>query len=700
MAAPINFPTPGCIVEFMEHNSIQIAMVLEESSGKLRLLLPSRRETKLSANRLLPWLGPLLPSSGSREDAVRAMESARDLRARYCREIDPLAVWEISQGEIDQADVSFFAELFENEPDVDTLAAYGHALLGCKTHFRFDAPRFQVFSSEEVSKRLAEKIAREEREALVSDGASFLRHLWELSLKGVTNQTSGQAPMRIDPAAEARIRKILWARMLDPNSQEEQNLWQLINKGLPEDPIVPVQLLIAWGEIPPHYNFWLDRAGYDAGDNWWQGQAEEVDALETAASQDSLSGLPQIDCQFISIDSEKTHDIDDAFAIAERPEGGWILDIALACPALAWPFGGDFDHLVRQRGTSIYLPEADCHMLPEKLGTMAYSLLAGEERPIFRIRLEISAEGEILSCEPSLGRGRLAANLHYVDVEAALAGEAGNENPANPYIAALNMGYEMACARERKRLADGAIIMHRPDPQIILHGSGDDIQVDIRLSGEIEKSQKLVSEMMIAASAALADWAAERNIVMAHRSQDVPVPKEYGGIWSRPEDLTRIMRSLAPSELGLEAAPHAALALKRYAPTTSPLRRYADLLNEAQILAWLQTGKLRWQREELENILTFLSPALDRAGNAQRNRPRYWKLLYFRQQGENRWWEGTITEENENFVTVALPDQGIFVRGRRQFFDERACPGQRVSIRLGRVHPLRNDIHIMEVAPE
>ena len=34
----------------------------------------------------------------------------------------------------------------------------------------------------------------------------------------------------------------------------------------------------------------------------------------------------------------------------------------LACPSLFWNFGGPLDKLVLHRGTSIYLPEGDCHM--------------------------------------------------------------------------------------------------------------------------------------------------------------------------------------------------------------------------------------------------------------------------------------------------------------------------------------------------
>ena len=233
-----------------------------------------------------------------------------------------------------------------------------------------------------------------------------------------------------------------------------------------------------------------------------------------------------------------------------------------------------------------------------------------------------------------------------------------------------------------------------------LEGGGEDVKVDLVLEEHGVDAERLVAEMMVLASGALADWALERGVPLIHRTQNVTVPRECAGVWSEPEDLARVMRSLTPSILEVAPRPHAALALSRYAPATSPLRRYADLVNEAQALAWLESGAPRWGAEELERLLSGFTPSLEAVGHAQKFRPRYWKLLYFRQQGDQEWWPAVITEENESFVNISLPDKGISARGRRQQFDERAAPGMRVRVRLGKVNPLYNEIHILEAVPE
>lgn len=715
MSDCVRYPAPGCIVEYMEGNAAQIALVTEEAGGRLRLLLPNRRETRLNAARLLPWLGPLHPAGLGREDAVRLLESHRKAREEQAAAVPLMEAWELAQGEVHAAPARWFAELFVSGPDADVVAAYGRALLACKSHFRFQPPDFQVFPAEMVEKRLAEQKSQQQREALITGGAAFFRLLWDVACKkrvlpprpetGSENATEWPAP---DIAA--RLKDLLLARMRDPESQEHEALWRMLAKGLPDVPHLPLQLLVAWGELPPHYNFWLDRADYAPGDAWWQPHAGEVNALLRAAAEacsppeacapSADTKLPVCDLPFISIDSASTRDVDDAFYV-EADGAGFSLTLALACPALFWPFGGLLDKAVLHRGTSIYLPEGNCHMLPEILGTRAFSLLAGEPRPALCVRVGIDAGGKTGACEIFTARARLAANLTYRDSQAVLdAQEAGAlpDNPAAPYAALLRLGLALARARQKARIAAGAVIMDRPDPIIRVQGEGAETSVDIGSDVPTPDAQMLVAEMMILASAAVAQWAHEHGLPMLHRVQDVALPKEYAGVWTAPQDISRIMRALTPSGLEVQARPHAALGLARYTPVTSPLRRYPDLVNEAQVVHFLRKGTPFRDAAALADLLTALLPALDAAGQVQRFRPRYWKLLYFRQKGDKVWWPGVITEENDNFVSVSLPEQGMFVRGKRRLFDERACPGMAVTVRLGKVQPLYNEIQIMEAA--
>lgn len=685
--APL-YPQPGCIVEFLEDNAPKIAVVLEDAGNKLRLLLPGRRETKLSPNRILPWRGPVLPAGFGKDEAERSLEAHQAARRQKKAEISALDAWEMANGEITQAPASWFAELFQSDPDSDAIAACGHALLDCKTHFRFQSPDFLVYDAEFVKKRLGEQKAREEKEAITSAGSAFLKLLWDAASqkKKLAETPAGMFP---DPALEQRISDLLFSRMVDPESTSDEALWRMLSRGLPDVPHLPFQLLAAWGRIPAHYNFWLDRADYARGDSWWQESAELV---ETLAQQGRMPDLPQCNLPFVSIDGPDTVDIDDAFHIL-RSGDGYELTIALAAPALNWPFGEELDREVLHRATSIYLPEGTLHMLPEILGADAYSLRAGERRPAFCLKIALDAEGRCRGVEPFLATVNLAANLRYQDVQRAIA---GNPEALPAYADLISLGHELALRREKLRIAAGGIVMLREEPELAIIQEGDDVEVRLEREKPIRDAQRLVSELMILSGAAIADWAAQRDIPLLYRTQNVALPPEYAGIWEDPADIFKIMRSLIPSSLEVTPKSHAALGLSRYAQATSPLRRYTDLINEAQIISYLKNGAPAWDGNGLDELLGAILPSLEAASHVQRYRPRYWKLLYFRQAGDRVWYNGVVTDENEMFVNVALPAENIFVRGRRNLFDERVSPGVRVKLRLGKINPLLNEIQILE----
>ncbi len=693
----VTYPGPGCIVEYLEANALQIALVTEEQGGKLRLFLPNRRETRLSINRLLPWSGPVIADISSKEKNVQILEEHRQKRKELGDGIAIMDVWDLSQGEVEKASAQWFAELFVQDPTVDTIAAYGHALLQCKSHFRFQHSHFEVFSASVVEARLAEQEAQKERESLISGGAAFFRILWDVWNKKRSLPPKGEAEQGEEwptPAVAEHLQTILRSRISDPESSEYETIWRSLVKGLPEAQHMALHLATAWGLVPAHYNFWLDRAGYTAGDTWSDTFSDAIgNIIEEVAKGQVTEPLP-----FISIDGATTKDIDDAFYVEKTPEGQYRLYLALACPALLWSFGSALDKAVLHRATSLYLPEDTYHMLPEILGTDKLSLCAGQVRPSLCICMEADNQGNILSCTPSVQWVKLAANLTYEACEAALEGnDAALAQSALPYKEQILLGEELSTIRQKARIATGAVVMDRPDNKVILEGEGADIRVSVEEPMPTPRAQLLVSEMMVFAGTAMALWAKERGIPLLFRTQDVAIPKEYAGIWTKPHDMARIIRALVPSSLELAPRPHAGLGVSAYVPITSPLRRYADLINEAQVLHFIAEGKVRWQKEELERVLSLVHTYSDAAGQVQRFRPRYWRLQYMRQEGDKKYWDAVITEENDNFATVSLPREQLIVRGRRHLFGERASPGQEVQVRIGKVNPLYNEISLLEV---
>ncbi len=690
----VQYPGAGCIVEFMQGNEPQIAWVMEEQKGKLRLFLPNRRETTLSASRILPWAGPAYGPQQSKDAVVDILNRHRERRERLASEAAPMELWEMAQGELDKAPAEWFAELGYTSPDADTVAACGRALLQCKTHFRFQPPVFEIYDAATVeSRRQAEEAARV-REAMVCGGADWFRRLWEARVGRHAAPDISTAP---DEAVRQRLEKMLRARMIDPETVEDEALWKQVTKGLPDDPYLALYLAMTWGLVPEHYNFWMDRADYEAGTDWEKPFAAETEALCRAVAEGE-NMPPAEDTAFISIDSATTRDIDDAFRISASADGGWDVEVALACPAQLWNFESPLGRAVFHRATSIYLPEGNCHMMPEALGEGAFSLFEGESRPALIIGAHIAPDGTLGEGSFRTATVKIEKNLSYPDCEAALDGA---ENAASPYAEALRL----ACAMSEKRLAcrveHGAVIIERPELDFVLEGEGADVVVKIKDIPAAPRAQLLVAELMVVANAVLAEWAVKNDVPLLFRTQDVAVPREYAGVWKSAPDIARVVRILVAASLDVSPRPHAGMGLSAYSPVTSPLRRFTDLVNEAQLLFMLASGRPRWSREELSSMFMHLSIRLEAAGQVQRFRPRYWKYLYIQQQarlhGEECCWKAEVAEENDMWVRVQLPEVQLGLRGKRTLFGEKVFPGQELRVRLGKVNPLRSEAVILNV---
>lgn len=677
------------------------AWVLGDQSGSLRLYTIKKRETKLPAARLLPWSGPMYSAGASRADMDERLEDARAKREEIAREIDLLQLWELAQGEVAQADILWFAELLWPEPDVDQVAALGQAMIAQKTHFKFSPPYFEIFTEQQVNER-AEKQAREDRlNEIAATGGEFFRRLLE-SAKNGGGQRLEEKEMPA-PELSEELKSILMARIADPDAHDADNIWKILTKNLSaknvaDDPHLAVRLAVAWGIVPEHYNFWLDRAGYERGDGWAAGGESGLKAISGEVGA-KLGALPEpaSGCKFVSIDPESTKDFDDAIFVKETA-AGYEAAMAVACPAWLWPFGSAFDKQVLRRSTSLYLPEGSHFMLPRYFCLDTYSLRAGVERPALVATIRLDKDLNIMEARPEFGRLAVAANLSLPECEAVLT---GRPEAAAEHAPMLKAAFELARGLRRKRLERGAIITERTDYDISLKEDGNETIVDIHPGISYENSQLLVGELMILANSALAGWAAENGVPLLFRTQPAGLPREMSGVWTKPDDIHRVLKGSPPAKLSTEAQPHAGVGVSAYTSLTAPMRRYLDLLNQAQILGRLSGGSARLDKSGMESMLAIISARQDATAQVQRFRVRYWKLLYLQQQEQRQkglnYWEALITDENSAFVTVVLRHTGLVLRGPRQLFGERASVGVTVGVRVGKVNPLRNEIQIMEV---
>ncbi len=806
----------GTIVEFLQDNTVQIAYVIEAQNEKLKLMLPNRRETSLSTNRILPWIGPYYSDSKSKDDIINLLNKHKEERKHIQQNLDVYALWEMVQGEVKTEQIKFFADFFHTNPSFDILAGFANALLEHKTYFKFQNPCFEVYTTEIVEQKLEIEKQNKDKEVLVGTGANWYNYLWELHLKDLVYD--GNSDLEPKDEMAKKFEQLLKSRIVDPESQYDEGLWKQIVKKLPENNHLALLIATAWGIVPKHYNYWLAAADFDPSPNFADEFSDEFQYAEnlmasleelgdepkttklreynfsgtqklyskditnfksneisslslqlsqkfnkneqkTVHTEDKKSNLknplpysndfselkqffePFFAKDFISIDSASTNDIDDAFSLEKDEEGNFDVYIALACPACIWKFNSDFDKLFLQRSTSLYLPEATYHMLPHKFSTDLFSLNSGKIKPCLICHCKIAPSGELVESSFDFMRAKIADNLHYQACEFVLNSNDNDEksseilhnsenendfflnymekdfdqtektsqpnvNPiarenAEKYLTQLETALEFAKIRLNWRIEQGAVIIEKPDLSIELEqiDNTEDINVKLELQTANPKAQLIVSELMVLANSALANFAITNDLSLIFRTQDIALPKEMAGVWTKPQDIAKVARCLSSANTETNPKPHAGLGIKTYSPVTSPLRRYIDLVNEAQLLHFLYAKEKLWNKEEMDNLLLNIHIYNDKVNLVQRMRPKYWLFVYLQQeakrQGEKCGFKAIISDENDTYVTVTLCKEQITVRAKHHIFGEKAVPGQEVMLRLGKINPLKQEVSIL-----
>jgi exoribonuclease-2 len=338
--------------------------------------------------------------------------------------------------------------------------------------------------------------------------------------------------------------------------------------------------------------------------------------------------LPAGDAPAFSIDDAATTEIDDAFSVIFRPDGSVRVGIHIAAPALGITPGSDLDRVAATRLSTVYMPGDKITMLPEDL-IAQYTLAENKDCPALSLYVEVAPDYSILNLSTQADRVRIAANLRHETLEPLFnESSIGQGGPDYPFRRELEWLFGFA-----KKLESGrgkADQIQRNDFVFKVR----DERVDILTRVRGNPIDKLVSEMMILANSRWGELLAQQGVAGVYRAQT-------GG---------KVRMTLKP-------APHEGLGVAYYAWSTSPLRRYVDLLNQRQILAAAsgETPPHAGNDPMLFAAVRDFELAYDAYAEFQRGMERYWCLRWLLQEGVKEldstvWRENLIRLDNLPYV--------------------------------------------------
>ena len=379
----------------------------------------------------------------------------------------------------------------------------------------------------------------------------------------------------------------------------------------------------------------------------------------TALNKSDPPELPKSTVRAFSMDDEATTEIDDALSVQWLDDGNIRVGIHIAAPALGIALGSELDTVARERLSTVYFPGNKITMLPEAL-IHHYTLGETHDCPALSLYVDVAPDLRVLGTETRLEMVHIADNLRHETLEVEFnADTLGNPEVTDyPYRRELEWLWAFSAALEAGR--GKADTVDRVDYNFKV--DGERVSIVPRKRGS--PIDKVVSEMMIFANAHWGGWLAENRIPGIYRAQS-------GG-------KTRMTTS---------PDPHVGLGVDQYAWSSSPLRRYVDLVNQRQLISLVQqTGPAYPPRsEQLFSIVREFELAYDAYNEFQRRLERYWMLRWLIQENITEVTASVIREDLVRFDSLPLVTRAPSVMG--------AVPGAKVRLGLSSIDLLDITFH-------
>jgi len=622
--------------------------VLSEAEASAQVELETGKRVKVKAANIVLRFEKPAPA--------QLLAEARELAAG----VDLDLAWEFAtENEFGFAELA--SDYFSTQPSIAQQAAALLALFEAPHYFRRAGKgRFKKAPAEIVQQALAAIEKKKQVQAQIAEWAAQL--------------AAGTCP--------APVREQLYKILFKPDKNAPE--YKAVVEAARATQKPPLALLEAAGAIDSPYQFHWKRFLFE---NFPKGTG--FPQLAAPAIQDEL---PLATVQAFSIDDSHTTEIDDALSVQGLGSGTVTVGVHIAAPGLALAPGGAIDQVARSRMSTVYMPGHKITMLPDEV-VNAYTLEEGRDCPAVSLYARFDeASLELQGTETRLERVPISANLRHDKLDAFIT-QAWLEDPAvpgadvpqpaaglrEPLSFLFRLAKHLKAQREVARGKPESF--NRPDYTFRLVGNegepegSEQVQIGTRSRGA--PLDLIVAEAMILANSSWGGWLGELGVPALYRSQ----------------------ASLAPGvkvRMGTKSLPHAGLGVKSYAWSTSPLRRYTDLVNQWQIIAAARHGKtaalaapFKPKDADLFSILSGFDAAYSTYNGYQAAMERFWTLKYLEQEGISEI-EATLIKDMPNGA-LARADTLPLVFGLTG--TQGLARGARVRARLTDIDEISLDVH-------
>jgi exoribonuclease-2 len=589
---------------FEDTGKLLTGRLMSETDASAQIEMDSGKRQKVKASHILlrfekPEPAALLAASGV-----------------LVPEIDLAMAWEFApEDEFGFAEVA--RDYYSSQATLAEQAAMLFALHGAPHYFRRGGTKGRFKKADAATLALALNAIEKKKELLAQIDA------WALEL------AAGRCPDSI----KTQLYKILFKP--DKNAAE----YKAVVQAARSTQTPPLVLLQAAGAISSAYQFHWQRFLFEA---LAVGQLSKgsPEVLSRKPDTAMLAKMPLAPVRAFSIDDSATTEIDDALSVQGLGTAEIVLGIHIAAPSLGIAQGDAVDKLARARLSTVYMPGQKITMLPDAVVepfTLQASANLEDARPAVSLYVTYDAVTlAVKNFETKIERVPVVANLRYDQIDHIVtAGWLGDSSITTadtpPEVTQLRpeLSWLFVLAQtlkaQRELVRGKPETFNRPDYSFKLDKpEGADIQgterVEIVPRVRGAPLDLIVAEAMIVANSTWGAWLATLGVPAIYRSQ---ASLGFG----------------VKVRMGTKALPHAGIGVPAYAWSTSPLRRYTDLVNQWQIIAAAQHGAtaalaapFKPKDAALFAIIASFDDAYSNYNQFQNTMERYWTLQYVQQR--------------------------------------------------------------------
>lgn len=431
----------------------------------------------------------------------------------------------------------------------------------------------------------------------------------------------------------------------------------------------------------------------------------ELDELQKSIGANAIPTESHLDIRdmrdllWASIDNNDSRDLDQLTVADAMPGGKVKVRVAIADVDALVKEGSAIGEHARHNTTSVYTAARIFPMLPEILSTDLTSLNPDEERLALVVEMEIDSDGSLMSSAVYRARVRNHAKLAYNSIAAWLDG-----NGAMPDALAaipgldenLRIQDQVAQSMKGLRHVHGALSLETIEAKPVF----DNDQISSLEVDEKNCAKEIIENFMIAANGVTARYLSANGFPSIRRV--VRIPKRWDRIveiageykFSLPEvpdskalddflikqkaadpvrfpDLSLTVIKLMGAGEYIAELPegnisgHFGLAVKDYAHSTAPNRRYPDLLTQRLLKAALKGKPTPYSKDELDVLATHCTEAEDAVKKVERRVEKSAAALLLESRiGEK--FDAIVTGASEKGTWVRLlnvPVEGKLVKG-------------------------------------